>query len=108
MSNTSFTLKHPIIGHGGTIRELSLKMPTARSFMLYGNPFVMKFDERDNPVPEYTDKAMFKFLADATGIDEITLEGLSAADYITARTKLTYLMLGVTGSDENPSEASAA
>lgn len=92
-------LSTPITGHSGTFASLTLKVPTARSFIAHGSPFTVKTGAEGNYI-EYSDKAMLKFLADSTGVDEITLEDLAAPDYFAARDRLAGLILMATGTAE--------
>lgn len=81
----SYTLTVPIIGHGGKTTRLTIKPPCARSF-LKGMPFVVEEITSEDGVfgfrTIYNPKVCLSFLADMTGIDEITLEDLHASDVL--------------------------
>lgn len=105
MSNTTTVkLSTPLTTHKGTISEIVLKMPTARSFRLFGNPYLIHRDPvSQKPMPVIIDEAMLKFLADASGFDELTLDDLPAPDYDALRWTMFNMINGVMGgNEENP------
>lgn len=105
MSNTvTVKLGTPIVTHGGKAHEVTLKMPTARAFRMYGNPFLIHRDPvSQRPMPVIIDESMLRFLADASGLDELTLDELAAPDYDTLRWTMFNMINGVMGeNNESP------
>lgn len=98
MSETqTFTLSKPITTHQGVIDKLVLKYPTARCFMKYGMPYstVREGDETDMRSEfRINAKAMFKFIADMSGLDEIALEEIDGRDVST----LMFFVVGMLNS----------
>jgi hypothetical protein len=70
MTTESFALSRPLKTHSGEVQTLTLKEPTARSFMDHGEPFTLKpryntAGEQDGVTFEYTNnKALMGFLCD--------------------------------------------
>lgn len=83
--NTTYQLSRPIVTHTGTIAELPLKYPTAKSYIDYGMPYTQVTEgEADNTRIEFkfNPKIMFKFISDMSGLDDITLSGIDARDVV--------------------------
>ena len=99
-----FELSKPLRTHKGDIPTLTLKEPTARSFVNFGNPFTVRMTG-DNAEFVFDDKATMGFLADATGHDQITLEAISGGDYWRLRQALANVMFAGVGG-KNPTEQS--
>jgi hypothetical protein len=81
--DTTYKLIKPLQTHQGEVNSLTLKYPTARSFMNHGTPFtVIREGDEDNPRIEFkfNTKPMFKFIADMTGLDELTLADIHGTD----------------------------
>ena len=115
MTTETFKLSRPLKTHNGEVTELTLREPTARSFIEHGEPFVLKprmnaNGEPDGVVIEYTNnKAMMGFIGDMVQprIDDILLSGISASDYQRIRALCANIILaGV--QDKNPTEPPAA
>ncbi|RNJ49360.1 hypothetical protein [Methylocystis hirsuta] len=100
MSNT-VPLRKALETHKGLVKELVLNEPTARPFIKYGEPFIMRFGNDGMKEVSFDNKAVIGFLVDMTGHDELVLEGLSARDYTEVRTKLVNMLQESTGA-ENP------
>ncbi|MDB4872407.1 MAG: hypothetical protein JWL97_3411 [Gemmatimonadales bacterium] len=103
----TITLSKPLTTHDGEVTTLKLKEPEARLFFKHGEGFKMKVtrDEQTEAVSvdfEFNNAVFGKYLADMTGLDDIVLGKLRAADYMHLRTQAAHLIVGLTG--ENPSE----
>ena len=104
MADATFKLSRPLQTHKGSLDTLTLKEPTAGTFIrAKADPYKVRFyDEK----AEYTfdSAATLAFLVDMTGHDNITLEALSAADFMGLRWKMVEVIaLGLGGADKNPS-----
>jgi hypothetical protein len=101
------TLSRPLKTHDGDVTSLKLTEPTARLFFQHGEGFKMKVtrDEQTDAVSvdfDFNNTVFGKYLADMTGLDDIVLGKLRAADYMHLRTQAAHMIVGLTG--ENPSE----
>lgn len=80
---TVYKLATPIETGRGHVSELTIRPPTGRNF-LAGVPFktreIVYDDGSIGYETEFNPKICFAFLADMTGLDEITIESISAAD----------------------------
>lgn len=100
-------LSNPIKTHDGEVSELKLKEPRAGTLVKYNDPFKVKpikgeDGETEGFEFEFSNKIMMQFLTDMTGIDEIVLSTMSAADFMRVRLAAANLVLmGI--SDKNPS-----
>ncbi len=101
---TEFKLSKPLRTHKGEVSTLTLKEPTARSFVTRGEPFKVKINAEGNAEFDFNSKATMGFLSDMTGIDELLLESLSAQDFWRARQEMAAIMFGSVGR-ENPTAA---
>ncbi len=102
MQPVTITLSKPLDSHQGALRTLTIKEPTARQFVSHGEPFKISLRADGSPDIEINNKAMFAFISDLSGVDEIALEELSGSDFNKARQAVISLVLGTTGA-ENPS-----
>jgi hypothetical protein len=100
---TTITLTKSLVSHSGNINTLSFKEPTAREFVNLGEPFKVRVLPDGTTDIDYNNKVTIGFLSMMTGLDEITLEGLSARDFSSARQTMLSVILGIAGSD--PTEA---
>lgn len=102
----TITLSKPLKTHDGEVTSLKLKEPEARSFFDHGEPFKVRVinDETngDRIDFEFNNSVFKKFLTDMTGVDDILLGKLRAADFMALRTRAAHMIIGVTGT--NPSE----
>jgi hypothetical protein len=81
------TLLEPIVGHGGMVKEIWLREPTARELMSFGDPWSRAFSrdglvfqsENVEIVKQYVDACV---VYDSPGpkVDELLLEQLGLAD----------------------------
>ena len=99
-----FKLSRPLRTHKGDLSELTLKEPTARSFIrAKRDPYTVKFED-DKATYTFDSAATLAFLVDMTGHDEITLEALPAADFMALRWEMVKVIaMGLGGADKNPS-----
>lgn len=81
----TYALTAPITSHKGNLINLTLNPPKARSF-LKGMPFrVEELTSGDGLFGYrtiYDPKVCMSFLADMSGLDELTLEDIHAADVL--------------------------
>lgn len=106
MTTETFTLSRPLKTHGGDITEITLKEPTAKSYFDHGEPYkarVISDDAGDRFDIDFFNNVFKKFLSDMTGLDEIILSGMHAADYTRLRVLVTTMLAKEAGS--NPTEA---
>ncbi|MCW2284907.1 phage tail assembly protein [Rhodoblastus acidophilus] len=97
-------LSRPLMTHKGQVTSLELREPLAGSFFDHAEPF--KIRVKDGRVDfDYDNAAMMRFLADMCGHDVTVLRGLAARDYMTVRTAVTDIILGLTGTEENPTNS---
>jgi hypothetical protein len=97
------TLSRPLKTHGGDVTTITLKEPTARSFFDHGEPFkirVISDDSGDRIDFDFYNAVFKKFLADMTGLDDLILSSLRAADFMALRSRAAQMIIGVTG--QNP------
>jgi hypothetical protein len=84
MADQTFTLRKPIMSHQGSISALQLNYPTARCYINYGMPYatVRQGSDPENQRVEFNfnPKVMFRFIADMSGIDELSLEDIDGRD----------------------------
>ena len=114
MNTETFKLSEPLKTHKGEVTELTLKTPRGRSFVEYGDPFQLK--PRMNDAGEATglefvfnnNKSMVRFLSDMTGVDDLVLNDISAADFLRLRSVAANLIIGMVPDNKNPSEQSVA
>lgn len=100
MAELSHTLATPLEDGRGEIKSVTLKTPKARLFRLYGSPMVVKSDrtitadgsERVIAYAEFNDTASLNFIAEMSGVDQVTLDDLSAPDYLAVRSKMMELI----------------
>ena len=101
-----FKLSRPIKTHkgGDTTDTLTLKEPTARTFVTHGNPFQIK---QTDGAAEYIfdNKASMGFLASMTGHNDIELSAIAAKDFYPLRYAMAHVIL--VGLGENPTPPSA-
>ena len=89
-----FKLSKPLNTHSGTVSELTLKYPTARSFIKYGVPYASVVERTEESTKEefrFNAKPMFQFVADMSGLDDIVLSSVAAQDVM----PLFYTVLGM-------------
>jgi hypothetical protein len=104
---TTFSLSKPFKTHDGELTTLTLRAPTARSFIKHNEPFKIRWiaDASGDRTPEveYSNSSMVHFLADmiVEKVDDLMLGNLSAFDYMRLRGVATDIILGVAGTD-NP------
>lgn len=101
----TITLSKPLKTHDGEVTTLKLKEPEAHSFFNHGEPFKVRVisDESGDRVDfDFNNAVVKKFLTDMTGVDDILLGKLRAADFIALRTRAAHMIIGVAGA--NPSE----
>jgi hypothetical protein len=105
MTTTKVKLSTSIYTHDGELSELTLKAPTARSFINHGEPFKVRFvtepDESQRMEIDFDNKIMAKFLADMTveKMDDLIIGSLGATDFMLLRMSAANIILGVAGSD---------
>ncbi|MDR3421971.1 MAG: phage tail assembly protein [Xanthobacteraceae bacterium] len=96
------TLSRPLKTHRGDVSEITLKEPTAASFLrAKADPYRLRF--YDDKVEYIFDPvACMSFLCDMTGFDSLVLEALPAHDF----KELCYVMVRVIrdglGGEKNP------
>lgn len=105
MTTTKVKLSASIYTHDGELSELTLKAPTARSFISHGEPFKVRFitgaDDAQRMEIDFDNKIMAKFLADMTveKMDDLIVGSLAAADFMLLRMSAANIILGVAGTD---------
>jgi hypothetical protein len=105
MSNTTVKLSKPIKTHDGELTELTLKAPTARSFINHGEPFKVRFvtegDDAQRMELDFNNAIIAKFLADMAveKIDDLIVGSLTATDFLLLRMSAANIILGVAGTD---------
>jgi hypothetical protein len=98
-------LTTPIATHKGSINKIELSEPLARSFLNHDEPFKVSYKDGAFDFEfKGCQKAMMGFLTDMSGLDQITLEGLTASDYAGLRVRAVDLIMGLVGS-ENPTNS---
>ncbi|MGA2494260.1 MAG: phage tail assembly protein [Roseiarcus sp.] len=102
----TITLSRPLRTHKGDLSELTLKEPTAGTFFrAKRDPYTVKFED-EKAIYTFDPVACMFFLSEMTGLDQITLEALSAGDFSAMRWRMVGIInRGVGG--KNPSTASA-
>lgn len=106
MTTETFTLSRPLKTHSGDITEITLKEPLAKSYFDHGEPYrarVISDDAGDRIEIDFFNNVFKKFLSDVTGLDDIVLSGMRAADYTRLRLRVTNMLAETAGS--NPIEA---
>jgi hypothetical protein len=104
MSNT-IKLSKPIKTHDGELNVLTLKAPTARSFISHGEPFKVRFVTEGDDVQrmelDFNNAVISKFLADMTveKTDDLIIGSLTATDFMLLRMSAANIILGVAGTD---------
>ena len=98
------TLSKPLTTHDGEVTTLKLKEPTARLFFQHGEGFKMKVtrDEQTEAVSvdfDFNNTVFAKYLSDMTGLDDIVLGKLRAADFMTLRSRAAQMIIGVAGTN---------
>jgi len=103
---TIFKLSRALHTHGGDVTELKLKEPAARTFLrAKADPYRVRFVD-DRAEYEFDSAACATFLCDMTGLDQIIIESLPAADFMALRWKMVEVIaMGLGGADKNPSQA---
>jgi hypothetical protein len=97
------TLSQPLKTHGGEVTTITLKEPTAKSFFDHGEPLktrVVSDDAGDRFEFDFFNSVLKKFLTDMTGLDDLVLSGLAAADYLNLRWRAGLMITGMAG--KNP------
>lgn len=95
-------LVNPLVTHAGSITELKIATPSAKTIIQTGVPFEWRQDENDNAYVVYNDRLCMKYLSAMTGRDELELEDIIAGDWIAARNKVFSAMNSFVGSTANP------
>jgi hypothetical protein len=99
-------LSRPLKTHDGDKTVLTLREPTAKLFFDYGEAFKVKVTIGDDGKQHidftFNDSIMKKYLSSMTGVDDLVLSDLRAADYVELRGRAAWMVVGVSGS--NPSE----
>lgn len=102
MATETFTLSRPIKTHSGELTELTIQEPTARAFVIYGDPFTLKpvkGDDGESAGVQFVydnNKAFMGFLVDMVaekGVDDLLLQGLSASDFHRLRSLASMIIL---------------
>jgi hypothetical protein len=96
------TLSQPLKTHGGEVTTITLKEPTAKSFFDHGEPFkvrVVNDESGDRIELDFFNGVLKKFLADMTGLDDLVLSALRAADFMTLRTRAAHMIMGLAGTN---------
>jgi hypothetical protein len=106
MTTHTFKLFEAIATHDGSVSELTIKAPKARTFVKHGEPFKLKPDG-ERLAFEFNDKSLMAFAAEMTGVDEILLGGLASSDYLRLRQEIANTILGIVP-DKDPTEPSGA
>jgi hypothetical protein len=113
MTTETITLSRPLKTHDGEVTTLTLKEPTARAFVDFGEPFTLKpiTDEsgESNGVSFVFDnnKAFMRFLSNMTGVDDLLLSAMSGSDFQRIRVAAARIIVaGV--QDKNFTEPSGA
>jgi hypothetical protein len=103
-NTTSFTLSNPLRTHDGEVTELSLRQPLARSFIKAGVPFNTVTENSEDGTQKvefrFNTKAMFVFLADMSGLDEIILGKIAGSDVM----PLFYTVVAMLGERQQPAD----
>jgi hypothetical protein len=105
MTTTKVKLSASVYTHDGELSELTLKAPTARSFINHGEPFKVRFvtdsDDTQRMEIDFNNPIIAKFLADMTveKMDDLIIGSLSATDFMLLRMSAANIILGVAGSD---------
>jgi hypothetical protein len=100
-----FKLSRPLHTHKGDVTEITLKEPTAGTFIrAKGDPFKLRFID-GKPDYDFDSAASMAFLCEMTGLDQIVLEALPGCDFIGLRYALVNVIAEGLGADRNPSEA---
>ena len=102
MTTETITLSQPLKTHAGDVASITLKEPTAKQFFDHGEPFkarVITDDTGDRIDFEFFNSVFKKFLSDMTGLDEIVLSALRAADFMTLRSRAAQMIIGVVGTN---------
>lgn len=107
MSKT-IKLTSPIKSHRGDLSEITLNPVKVSSFIRHGDPVELVTKDGNVVATFPNQKATLGFLADSTGLDELTLECLSSTDYLVIRMELAYMLYGFTGATKSPLDQSAA
>jgi hypothetical protein len=76
----NFPLRKPIKTHGGEISELTLKAPSAGTFVRSGMPFTAINSADGSYYIRVEPEVMIKFISDMSGLDEIVLSGIDGRD----------------------------
>lgn len=95
-------LSAPVVTHAGSVAELKLSTPLAKTVIAFGLPFDWRQDENDNPYVVYDDRKCMKYLVELTGHDELSLEDISAPDWFAMRQKLFTVLSRVVGTSRDP------
>lgn len=101
-TSETVTLSQPLKTHSGDVTSLTLKEPAAKSFFDHGEPFKFRVTggEGEQQIEfDYFNSVFKKFLSDMTGLDDLVLSGLRAADFLTLRTRASHMILGIAGSN---------
>jgi len=96
----TITLSKPLKTHDGEVTSLKLKEPEAHSFFNHGEPFKVRVisDESGDRVDfDFNNGVFKKFLTDMTGVDDILLGKLRAADFMALRTRAAHMIIGIAG-----------
>jgi hypothetical protein len=116
MTTETFKLSRPIKSHNGELNELTIQEPTARAFVVYGEPFALKTVKGDDGEPVGVqfvydnNKAFMGFLVDMVvekGVDDLLLQSLTASDFHRLRSLASNIIL-VGVQDKNFTSPSAA
>ncbi len=116
MTTETFKLSRPLKTHNGEITELTLQEPTARAFVIYGDPFKLKPIKNEDGESEGVsfiydnNRAFMSFLVDMVvekGVDDLLLSSITARDFHMLRSVATnIILLGVQDANfTNPSDA---
>ena len=98
-----FKLSRPLKTHKGDVTEITLKEPTAATFLhAKADPFKIRYIEGKS---DYTfdSAASMAFLCEMTGFDQIVLEALPACDFFGLRYAMVNVIAEGLGADRNPS-----
>ena len=102
MTTETVTLSQPLKTHGGDVTSITLKEPTAKSFFDHGEPFkarVISDDAGDRIDFEFFNSVFKKFLSDMTGLDDLVLSALRAADFLALRSRAAQMIIGMAGTN---------
>jgi hypothetical protein len=99
-----FKLSRPLRTHKGDVTEITLKEPTAGTFIrAKRDPYKIRIID-GKPDCDFDPVASMAFLCEMTGLDEIVLGALPAIDFVGLRWMMFHSIANTLGADTNPSQ----